>query len=124
MKFGETLSDDAVLTELGQRVAQLRLARNLTQADLAAEAGVSTSTLARLEAGAVATQLSGLVRVCRALGIVDRFELLLPETGPGPMDQLRARGSSAETRPPRAQRARPASSGQAKATTWTWGDES
>ena len=51
------MSDETLLKELGQRIARLRLERNLSQAQLAEQAGISKRTLERLEAGAAATQL-------------------------------------------------------------------
>lgn len=48
-------TDEAVLGELGRRLAQVRLGKNLTQAQLAAKAGVSKRTVERLEVGGGAT---------------------------------------------------------------------
>ena len=39
----------------------------------------------RLEAGAVATQLSGFIRVRRVLDLLDRFEVFIPEPVPNPV---------------------------------------
>ena len=57
--------------EMGGRLARVRLERNLTQIQLAEQAGVSKSTVERLESGAVATQLSGFIRVCRVLDLMN-----------------------------------------------------
>ncbi len=122
MKLTGSLSDDVVLAELGARLTEVRLSQNFTQASLAAEAGISVSTLARLENGAVATQLSGLLRVCRTLGLLERFELLFPEPVAGPMDELRAtRRPSTKKR----ERARTRSTiRNHQPSSWAWGDES
>lgn len=118
MKIVSALSDDAILAELGARIAAERLAANLTQAMLADRAGVSKRTVERLESGEVAARLSALVRVCRALGLVERFDALLPAPVPGPVERLKmARGQRK-----RATRRRPAATAPARA--WTWGDES
>jgi len=85
-------TDDAILRELGARLKQARLAKNLTQAQLATQAGISKRTLERLESGELATQLSAFIRVCRVLGLIENFEALIPETPPSPMAQLRSRG--------------------------------
>jgi transcriptional regulator with XRE-family HTH domain len=64
------MSDEALLQELGQRIARLRLERNLTQAQLAEQAGISKRTLEHLEAGAAATKLSLFLRVLRQLDLL------------------------------------------------------
>jgi transcriptional regulator with XRE-family HTH domain len=118
MRISPQLADEAILRELGSRLAAARLARNLTQAALAEEAGVSKRTVERLESGEVAARLSGLVRVCRALGIADRLEALVPSPAISPVEQLklagrrrkRASGSRSAKRPAKRK--------------WTWGDES
>ena len=79
MKITSETSDAAVLEELGRRLARVRLAKNLTQAQLAEKADVAKRTVERLESGSVAPQLAGFVRICRALDLVERFEHLVPE---------------------------------------------
>ena len=116
MKNPTTLTDEAVLQELGQRLAKVRLARNLTQAALAEQAGVGKRTIERLESGEAATQLSGFVRVCRALGLMDHVATLIPEQTPSPIAQLKMQG-----------RKRRRASGQKAASRkarrpWTWGE--
>jgi len=63
MPIQRLMSDEALLQELGRRIARLRLERNLSQAQLAEQAGISKRTLEGLEAGAAATQLSLFLRV-------------------------------------------------------------
>ncbi len=118
MRIIRQLSDEAILHEVGRRLAAARLARDLTQAALAEEAGLSKRTVERLESGEVAARLSGLVRVCRALDMVDRLDTLVPAPTPSPVEQLRLAG-----------RRRKRASGSRKRATpaprkWTWGDES
>jgi len=86
-----TKSDEAVLAALGERLARRRLRRDLTQQQLADEAGVSRRTVVRLEAGE-STQLTNLVRVLRVLGLIEDLAALAPEPGPSPLEQLRNRG--------------------------------
>lgn len=92
MTIDQNTTDEVVLSELGSRLARARLEKNLTQAQLAEQAGVSKRTVERLEAGAVATQLSGFIRVCRVLGLMERFNILVPEPAPSPLAQLKYRG--------------------------------
>ncbi|MFQ5328890.1 MAG: helix-turn-helix transcriptional regulator [Thermodesulfobacteriota bacterium] len=91
MKITHTLADDAILTEIGKRVARRRLNLQLTQADLAEESGVSKRTVERIEAGASA-QMSSMVRIFRVLELLPGLESIIPEAGPGPMDLLRQKG--------------------------------
>lgn len=51
MKIAGQHPDEAILKELGGRLAGVRLGRNLTQAALAEQAGVSKRTVERMEAG-------------------------------------------------------------------------
>ena len=117
MKITKQLSDDVILREVGSRLAAARLAQDLTQAALAEEAGVSKRTVERLESGEVAARLSGLVRVCRVLGLVDRLEALVPSSAVSPVEQLKLAG-----------RRRKRASGRhlptASKKKWSWGDES
>jgi len=117
MKITAKLTDEAVLQELGGRLANTRLGRNLTQAALAEQAGVSKRTVERLESGAVATQLSGFLRVCRTLGLLERFESLVPEATAGPIEQLKRQGR-------KRQRASGSKAAAVKIKKWTWGDAS
>jgi len=87
----------------------------MTQADLAEQAGVSKRTVERLESGEVATQLSGFVRVCRALGLAGRFDTLAPEPGLSPIALLKLQGRKRK----RASRKKATTSAPAK---WTWGE--
>jgi putative transcriptional regulator len=91
MPFTNELSDEATMRELGGRIARLRLDRNLTQQQLADEAGVSRHTLLRLEDGHGVT-LSALVRVLRALELLDGLETLVPQPLPSPLEQLEREG--------------------------------
>ena len=69
----------------------------------------------RLESGEVATQLSVVLRVCRTLGLLERFERLIPEATVSPMAQLKQRGR-------KRQRATGKKVAESKPTKWTWGE--
>lgn len=115
MKITASLPDHVLLQELGARLTAARLAQNLTQADLAEKAGVAKRTVERLESGAVATQLSGFLRVCRALGLLDGLEVLVPAQAASPMAQLQLRRQQRQ----RASKSKVSESGPGK---WTWGE--
>lgn len=91
MRIETGITDAAVLEELGRRLRKTRLNRNLTQARLAEEAGVSTPTINQLEHGKP-VQLITLVRAMRVLDMLDGLEAAIPEPPPSPIDQLRRRG--------------------------------
>ncbi len=59
------------LAGVTESVSHWRKLRGLTQAQLADRAGVSRNTLARLERGDGGVSLENLLRVLRALGILD-----------------------------------------------------
>ncbi len=115
MKISAQIPDQALLVELGGRLTAARLAQNLTQAALAERAGVAKRTVERLESGAVATQLSGFLRVCRALGLIEGLETLVPEQAASPMAQLKLQRY-------KRQRASKAKVTEAKPRKWTWGE--
>jgi transcriptional regulator with XRE-family HTH domain len=115
MKITKQITDEAVLGELGGRLARIRLDRNITQAELATQAGVSKRTVERLEAGTVGTQLSGFIRICRVLDVIERFDLLVPEPAPSPVEQLKMAGRKRQ----RASTAKPATLSEKK---WQWKD--
>ena len=112
MQISNQVVDEVILRELGERLARVRLERNLTQAGLAEQAGVSKRTVERMEAGGV-TQLVNLVRVCRVLDLLERFEALIPEPV-SPVAQLKQRGKERK-------RASSSKAATARAGKWQWG---
>jgi transcriptional regulator with XRE-family HTH domain len=119
MKIQGYLTDEAVLTELGARLERTRLERNLTQRELAAEAGVERKAVQRIEGGE-SVKLVSLVRVLRALGLIDALEQLVPEPVPGPIELLNMHGHSRRRASGEHRRSRPA---KGETTPWRWGDE-
>ncbi len=115
MSISEILSDEAILAELGERIARVRIDRQLTQAQVAAQAGVSKRTLERIESGASA-QMSSFIRILRVLELLSRLEQMFPETGPGPMELLRNKGKSRQRASSRGRSGKPEKS-------WAWDDE-
>jgi len=111
------MTDTAVLAALGERIAQHRLQRNWTQAELSKEAGVSKRTLIRLEGGE-STQLTNLIRVLRALGLLANIDELVPPPTPSPLELLR---SKKKRRKRASGRSKPISNEESEE--WTWGDD-
>lgn len=114
MKLTNQSADKTILAELGARFAKARLDQNLTQAQMAQNAGVSKRTVERLEAGE-SVQLVSLIRLCRALELIDGLELMFPESPPSPIAQLKLHGKARE-------RARPKASAGPAPKKWSWGD--
>jgi putative transcriptional regulator len=111
MKINDTLSDAAVLEELGQRIARYRLNRNMTQGALATESGVSTPTVQRLENGQ-STQASNLIRILRTLKLLENLDALVPEPAISPLQQARMQGKTRQRASSPRKRQTP--------TRWTW----
>lgn len=62
-------TESEIAKELGSRIAQQRIKKNITQSELANRAAVGISTIKRLEKGEGAT-LSNFIRVLNSLGLV------------------------------------------------------
>ena len=82
MNISKILADDAILAEIGARVARRRLDFQLTQADVAEQAGVAKRTVERIEAGASA-QMSSIVRILRVLDLLPGLDRMIPEAFAG-----------------------------------------
>ncbi|HEY2274357.1 MAG TPA: helix-turn-helix transcriptional regulator [Steroidobacteraceae bacterium] len=119
MKLTRELTDSAVLEELGARLARARIDANLTQAHLAEEAGVGKRTIERLEAGR-GTDLRMLVRVLRALSLMEGLESLIAEAPQSPLALLRGKGRERKRagHPRRSE----AGAGAAPSAPWKWGE--
>jgi DNA-binding XRE family transcriptional regulator len=71
----------------------MRVTLGHTQQQLADQAGVSRSTVHRMENGVGAVQMSSFIRVCRVLGTLPNLDAWLPRGDtPSPMDALRRGG--------------------------------
>jgi len=83
-------TDEAVIAELGRRVARHRLNRDWTQEQLAEEAGVSLPTVSRLERGE-STSLVSFLRILRALALLRDLARLVPDVPASPVQEIRSR---------------------------------
>jgi putative transcriptional regulator len=98
---------------LCKRLESVRLSRNITQVQLAEEAGVSPRTVGRLEKGQ-GVSMDTFIRVMMALQIQQSLEALLPDPTVRPIERI---GIGARER----KRARPVQSNDRRST-WSWGD--
>ena len=115
MKLTPQLTDAAILTELGARLTRARLRQKLSQQELADMAGVAKRTVERIESGQP-TVLTNLVRLLRALNLIEPLDALIPDSTPSPLEQLEGRKQKRK----RASRVRKLAK---PAAPWTWGDE-
>lgn len=72
------LSDGEIRRRMGQKIRNLRLRQNFTQASLAEQAQVSLTTLKKIEKGDI-SYFDSLMRVLRLLGELDTFSPLIKE---------------------------------------------
>jgi len=115
MKFNSDYSDEAILKEIGGRIAQHRLNQDKTQKVLAREAGVSHRTMIRVEHGH-SVQGFSLIRILRALHLLENFDSLVPKPAISPIQQLKMHGKQRQRASSKS--AKPKSEG-----IWSWGDE-
>lgn len=105
-------SPELISREIGQKLERLRLSRNITQAQLAQDAGISERTLRRLESGDNPT-LDSLIRVLISLKIQQNVDLLVPDPRIRPIERVRTKGPerqrSSSTKAPK------------KTKQWEWG---
>lgn len=80
--------DAEVLAEIGQRLARLRKASGLNQAEAAERAALDRSTVSRAEQGDNPTLLT-VVRLLRVYGRLPALESFIPEPGVSPMQLVR-----------------------------------
>lgn len=86
------MTDLAVARELGKRLEQLRLEKNLSQQRLADEIGITRLSYRKLEEGEV--KLVNFIAALRALGQVSRLEELIPESIFSPLELLKLKGKA------------------------------
>ncbi len=91
MQLQDYLSDEAILTELGSRLARLRIESELTQEELAHKSGVSKPTVARLEQG-MPVQSTTLIRVFRTLNLLSSLDGVIVAESIRPMETLLQQG--------------------------------
>ena len=107
-----TSSSTAIAAALCKRLEEIRLSKNISQAALAKQAGVSRSTMTRIADGQ-SISLDSFIRVVKALGLADHLAVLLPDPDVRPVELARHEG----------QHRRRASGKRKVSKPWSWGDE-
>lgn len=78
------MSNPAILKELGKRFEELRLRKNIMQAKVAENSGVSLRTISRFEKGESISTVN-LIKLMRELEILENLEQLIPEMPVSPL---------------------------------------
>lgn len=104
-------NNEWILIELGKRIKDIRISRSITQEELAHNAGLSFSTVVRLENGE-GSNIENMMKILRVLNLIQNFDLLVPEQQQRPEDILK-------NKPKRRRASKPK-----KDAEWKWGDES
>lgn len=114
MRITFSSSSTEVMREIGRRIKSERIAKSMTQEEMARSAGLSLRTIGNLESGRDVS-FSTVIEVLRVLGRVQGIDALIPEQVIRP-SQIVSMGKVRE----RASR-------KGKADTleggWKWGDE-
>ena len=87
----DSMSDPAIAREIGNRLHRERLNRNVSQSELAANAGISRRALQNLESGKPCT-MNSLIRVLRSLDRLNALEAFLPEPALSPLQLVKFKG--------------------------------
>ena len=82
------MADPAIVKEICSNLKQMRLNKNLSQADMAQMAGLNRVTISRMEAGRAATLLT-VVQVLRALDKLDILDMFREESETSPLQLLK-----------------------------------
>ena len=88
-----SLSNSAIMEEVGKRLRGYRFQRKLTQQELAEHAGISVFSVTQVEKGKAVT-LAVFLSVLRVLRLLDNFELFVPEIGISPIELLKLKGKT------------------------------
>jgi len=84
------MTDKAIAAEIGERIEQMRLERNLTQQQLADSVGLSRVSYGSLVSGQ--GKFINIIAVLRALDQLALVENFVPESSFSPMEQLKMKG--------------------------------
>ena len=115
MKIYGTESNDYILKELGKRIQDIRISVTITQRELAERAGVSPSTMERIENGEN-VKIENILNVMRALSLLNNLDIVIPEQEVIPTIVIERRVKR--------QRVRRKKENNENTIDWKWGDES
>lgn len=78
MKIYGTENNIFIMSELGNRIKDLRISLDMTQKELAQKAGISPKTMERIENGEN-VKIENLLNVFRVMNILQNLDILIPE---------------------------------------------
>lgn len=84
-------SDHAILREIADRIKRRRLDNNLSQQNLAEQAGLNRTTIRDVEQGKPFGIMT-LIQILRALNALEELEGFLPESGISPLQLVKLKG--------------------------------
>lgn len=87
MKIQNSLTDVALLAEIGRRIARSRIMHGMTQSELAARSGISRFAISRLENGAGGVRIENFFSVLRQLDVLSRMETVLEPLDLSPIQE-------------------------------------
>ena len=85
------MSNQAILLEIGKRLREMRIRKNLQQKELAELSGVSLTTVVRLEKGDAVT-FEKMIRILRMLDMLENLELFIPKPPVSPILMRKLQG--------------------------------
>jgi len=88
-----SLSNSAIIEEIGKRLKEYRFQRKLTQQEVADQAGISLFSIYQIENGKAIT-LNVFLSILRVLQLLDNLELFIPEIGISPILLLKLKGKT------------------------------
>lgn len=113
------LTSGAIEDMLSERLESIRLKRNITQARLAKEAGISRGTVTRLATRGKGISLDSFIRILKALGLAEQLASLIPPPVASPLERL---ADNELKRRRTRKRARPKSIKRSEQQ-WTWEED-
>lgn len=105
-----SMTDAAIVQEVGRRLMQARLEQNISQQQMAEEIGVSRNRYSRLEQGNGKLEL--LIAALRVLNKLDAVDALLPAEVFSPLEALKRAGKVRQRAYPKSSRPKDSAKGE------------
>lgn len=88
-----SMSDPAIMVEIGRRLKEYRIRKRYTQKDLSVKIGISVLSVQNLEKGC-SVSLTTFLSVLRMLNLLGNLETLIPELPISPVELLKLKGKT------------------------------